>query len=412
MPRWLHGAATRDLVPGITPAIRRVALSPLGLLMATALAAFLCGVFLQPQGFILFGSVLAVIVLGLAWPWITVCGLRGSISFEKTRSTEGESAEACLTLTNLLPWSAYGLTVRVDQGDTDEDDGHRVSIACVPGQRTLKCRWTFTPARRGVYPLTPPVLASGFPFGLHHRQRRLTVDAELIVWPRTYETGPVPSVAGDQHVEGAVSRQRVGSSGDVLGVRPYRRGDSPRLIHWQQSARHDRLIVCELQANSRPTIQIVLDADPAVHAGAGPDSSREWAIRMAASLAQGWLDEGAEVGAVWNAQEVPAASGSRHLNTLLDALARLPDHGTPFKRTLDLPGRRAFRCGLQVIITTDQGAAVAGLRRPEQNQRWLILRCAGFGEVAESRPSSVPGQRAIVVDAPQEIPAVLQRELS
>jgi hypothetical protein len=42
-------------------------------------------------------------------------------------------------------------------------------------------------------------------------------------------------------------------------------------------------------------VQVVLDTDPAVHAGAGPGCSREWAIRVAASFCRGWLEQGARV---------------------------------------------------------------------------------------------------------------------
>jgi uncharacterized protein (DUF58 family) len=75
-------------------------------------------------------------------------------------------------------------------------------------------------------------------------------------------------------------------------------------------------------------IQLVLDADPRVHAGSGPDGSREWAVRIVASLAKGWLEAGAQVGAVWNGQAIPPASGRQQLHRLLDGLTRLPPHPT------------------------------------------------------------------------------------
>ncbi len=236
------------------------------------------------------------------------------------------------------------------------------SIATAPRRRTARCRWNFVPACRGVFPLATPCLTTAFPFGLWENSRRLTVERPLLVWPRTFPVGPVPLVSGDQQVEGNVSRNKVGSNGDVLGVRPYRRGDSPRRIHWGQSARHDRLIVCELQSNARPVIQLVLDADPRVHSD-GPDGSREWAIRIVASLARGWLEAGAMVGAVWNGQAIPATSGTGQLHRLLDSLARLPDDSeVPLAETLVSPACRGFRDGLQVIVTTD--VALAGVKRP------------------------------------------------
>jgi uncharacterized protein (DUF58 family) len=193
-------------------------------------------------------------------------------------------------------------------GFTPGDPVSAVSTAAVPRRRTARCRWAFVPPRRGVYPLTAPRLATGFPFGLHEARRLLGVEAPVVVWPRTFPVGPVPAVTGDRQVEGCVARNKAGHNGDMLGARPYRRGDSPRRIHWGQSARHDRLIVCELQSDARPRVQLVLDADP--HGlTAAADGSREWAVRVAASLAKGWLEAGAEVGAVWGEQVFPAASG-------------------------------------------------------------------------------------------------------
>jgi uncharacterized protein (DUF58 family) len=219
-------------------------------------------------------------------------------------------------------------------------------------------------------------------------------------------------VGGDRQVEGNVSRNKVGSNGDVLGVRPYRRGDSPRRIHWGQSARHDRLIVCELQANARPVVQLVLDADPAVHVGHGPESSREGAIRIVASLAKGWLAAGVEVGAVWNGQVIPAASGPKQGNALLDALARLPDtSGTPLRETLSVAACHSFTDGLQVIVTTDAGVNRATDGPVEQYQRWVVLQVEGFLGIAAqpvARPARLSIRPWLLIDTPEQIPLLLR----
>ena len=413
---WVRAVAVYDVFPKFSAKVRRLLYNPLGTLILVALAALVCGAFLHAQGFVLFGSVVAVIVLGVSWPWLSLRGLRGSISFEKARAVEGEGIEACLILRNALPWAAYGLAVRAglsDQGSHAEDDQPSISIASAPRSLTVQCRWRFMPVRRGVYPLVTPFLTTGFPFGLWENKRVLSIEAPLVVWPRTYPVGPVPMVGGDRQVEGNVSRNKVGSNGDVLGVRPYRRGDSPRRIHWGQSARHDRLIVCELQANARPVLQLVLDADPTVHVGNGPDSSREWAIRIVGSLAKGWLAAGVEVGAVWKGQVIPAAAGPKQLNALLDALAKLPDMAGPsLVETLSSPACRSFTDGLQVIVTTDVGVIRGDLRGPvEEHQRWVVLQSHGFigtGAQPVATPARLPMRPWLLIDTPEHVPPLLR----
>lgn len=376
--RWAAGVATYDFSPTFSARVRRTLYNPLGVLLAAALVSLACGFFLHAQGFVLAGGVVAVVGLGVMWPGLSLRGLAGALAFERTRTAEGEAVGVRLTLRNRLPWAAWGLAVRDGFGD----DGTRpaAAIASTPGRRTAVCRWSFTPPRRGVYPLAAPRLTTGFPFGLWENGRRIAVDAPLVVWPKTFPVGPVPPVSGDRQVEGNVSRSKVGTTGDVLGVRPYRRGDSPRRIHWGQSAKHDRLIVCELQSNSRPVIQLVLDADPAVHAGTGENGSREWAVRVVASLAKGWLEAGAQVGLAWAGFELPPASGPAQVHKLLDALAALPDavEGS-LSDVLACPVCRGFRDGLQVIVTTDRahvhgacGACAA------EDQRWVVLTAGGF----------------------------------
>lgn len=405
---WLRALATYDCFPEFSKKVRRFVYHPLGVLTLAALASLLCGLFLHSQGFVLCGGVLAVVALGVIWPWLSLRGLGGSVAFDRTRASEGDTVEVRLMLRNRLPWSAWGLAVR---GGFGGDSSEAVAgIASAPSRRTALCRWEFKPLCRGVYPLVAPKLTTGFPFGLWENSRELTVETPLVVWPRTFPVGPIPPVSGDRQVEGNVSRSKVGTNGDVLGVRPYRRGDSPRRIHWGQSARHDRLIVCELQANSRPVIQIVLDADPRVHAGTGPDSSREWAVRIVASFAKGWLEDGAQVGLAWGGHDIPPASGRSQLHKILDALAALPGEcDKPLAEVLACPRCRGFRDGLQVIVTTDRAHAHQDCGACEaEDQRWVVLKAGAFGESATAPACGSCPSPWLLIESAEAVPAMLR----
>jgi len=404
---WLRALFAYDCFPVFSAHVRRFVCHPLGVLTLAALASLLCGLFLHAQGFVLCGGVLAVIALGVIWPWLSLRGLDGFVAFDRTRASEGDTVQVRLTLRNVLPWSAWGLAVRGGFGESAEAVA---GIASAPSRRTALCRWEFKPLCRGVYPLAALKLTTGFPFGLWENSREVTVETLLVVWPRTFPVGPIPPVSGDRQVEGNVSRSKVGTNGDVLGVRPYRRGDSPRRIHWGQSARHDRLIVCELQATSRPVIQIVLDADPRVHAGTGPDSSREWAIRVVASFAKGWLEDGAQVGLAWGGHDIPPAAGQAQLHKILDALAALPEEcDTPLAEVLACPKCRGFRDGLQVIVTTDRTHARQGCGVCEaEDQRWVVLKAGAFGESAWDPAWGDRPSPWLLIESAEAVPALLR----
>jgi uncharacterized protein (DUF58 family) len=395
-----------DLFPAVSGRVRRAVGTPLGVLVAAAAVAALCGLAVHPRVFALAGGLLAVAAAGVWWPWVTARGVRAAVGFDRERVTEGEPARAMVTVTNHLPWPAVGLAVR---GGFDPSDDTGPSLAArlpaVPGRAELSAGWRFVPPARGDYPVAPPRVATGFPFGVREAGRAAAVAARLVVWPRTVPVGPVPDAAGEEVPDGNVTRSKVGATGEVLGARPYRRGDSPRRIHWAQSARHDRLIVCELQSNSRPVVLLVLDADPAVHTP-GPDGSREWAVRVTASFAKGWLDEGAEVGAAWDGFVLPPASGRRQAARILDGLARLNGTTRPVGEVLRSPAVRAVRAGVRVVVSTD--AATADAR---DGSRWVVLSRGGFGGPARVTCDDAPPRSArpwLELPAADRVPALLR----
>ncbi len=351
--------------------------NPLAVLILATIASALCGLCLHPQGFVLALGLGALLVGGVVWPWISLRGLSGALSFEKSRSMEGEPVEASFRLKNRCPWGAWGLSVH-----TRLHHGPDAGLSHAGGWRTTEVAWDFIPKCRGVYPDGPPRVVSGFPFGLATCSRPLEVTGSLLVWPRTFPVGPIPQVVDGLGSEGSTHRNRPGGSGDFLGVRPYRRGDSLRRVHWPQTARFGQMVVCELQSHAVPRVQVVLDAHPLGHVGTGSDGSREWAIRIAASFVEAWIGQGAEVELVVDSQTILARGGSvsGRRTCLLDALARLGRDGqVGLPEMLDEPSCRRFSSGLRVIIATDRSASKLAAR-PSTGvaERFVILHAAAF----------------------------------
>jgi uncharacterized protein (DUF58 family) len=406
---------THDYASRLDPYVKWVR-NPSAVLGLAAIGSTLCGLFLHPQGFVLTLGIAAVLVLGLAWPWVSLRGLGGSLTFEKGRAREGENVAVRLEFRNRCPWGAWGLVVRGGLSDhAGEDAGGESGIGLrhLAGWGEAMESVSFVPRRRGAYPLSPPRIASGFPFGLHTTTRPLAVPSSLLVWPRTFPVGPIPMTAGGRSYEGAAVRDRAGHSGDLLGVRPYRRGDPLRRVHWPQTARNGELIVCELQECAVPRVQVVVDTHPESHAGAGPDGSREWAIRIAASFVEDWIAQGADVEAVFAGRVVTPRGGSVRSKQarVLDALALLGDE--EFLRLpdlLDLPACREFGRGLRVVIATDLAfGRLAATGASRAAERYVVLQAGTFS--GGTGPRVVPMLRVrpwVTLDDPAGIPRRLR----
>ena len=381
---------------------------PLVILILAALASALCGFCLHPQGFVLTLGLGAVIFVGITWPWMSVRGLRGDLEFGKSRVREGEPVPVRLGLRNRSPWGAWGLRVHLGLGARVE-----VGLSHVGGCQRAEFSWVISPDRRGVYPSGSPRVASGFPFGLWSASRRLTARNTLVVWPRTFAVGPIPQVASGRTSDGMAARNRPGGSGDFLGVRPYRRGDSLRRVHWPQTARSGQMVICELQTNAVPRIQIVLDLHPASHVGAGPDNSLEWAIRVAASFVVAWINAGAEVELVLEGRVVatPGGSGASRRASLLDTLARVADDSAmTLTDQLAQPGCRRFASGLRLVVATDRGVANLVARADSGcSERFVVLRAAAFDPTGWAAPAQpLPVTPWLWIDDAGRVPSQLR----
>jgi uncharacterized protein (DUF58 family) len=397
LARWLRDVLTQDHFPRADHYLRRLFWNPLGGLLLALVVSLMCAFFLHPRAFVLAFGLLGLLILGAGWPWAAIVGLRGMVSFPTDRVREGETVAVRAEVFNRLPWAALGVLLT---------DGELtlVGFPTVPGRRTAQGSGVFVPPGRGAYPRIVPRLRTAFPFGLFESRRIARVEAPLLVWPRTFLVPAVPDPVGENCLEGAVSRHRAGTTGDVLGVRPYRRGDSPRRIHWPQSARHDRLMVCEIESTVRPLVLIALDDEPASHGGAGPESSREWAIRIAASLCESWLDQGAEIAGLFYGQYLSPASGAAHKRAFLDRLALLPDTAGPaLSELLGDPRWRDFR-GVRVLITTDRALAALGTGLIPEGVRVVALHADAFAGT-DSPAAQLPVAPWLWVDDPAHVPA-------
>src|SRR5260370_351954 len=84
------------------------------------------------------------------------------------------------------------------------------------------------------------------------------------------------------------------------GVREDATGDSFGRIHWPLSARHQRLMSKTFEQPLTTDLWILLDLDRAVHVGEGEESTLEYAVSLAASMASQVHSRGRQVGLIAN----------------------------------------------------------------------------------------------------------------
>src|SRR5206468_4266786 len=112
-----------------------------------------------------------------------------------------------------------------------------------------------------------------YPFGLVRREAGLVPGEEIIVLPqlgRLHRGRLRRLLKQSAPTVGRIRRQlrrHPMAQAEFHGLRAFRSGDSPRLIHWRTSARRGELMVREFE--EAPTDNLVLIFDPWLPAGSG-----------------------------------------------------------------------------------------------------------------------------------------------
>lgn len=404
---------------------------PIASLGLAAVAALACAIFVKPLAFVAFCAVLLVVLLGYFWPSIAVRGLSCAVRFRQSRVTEGEPVRAVVKITNRWPWPVWGLAVEGGFAANDSatppvaansaSANESVALACVAGWSTSEFEWEFVPLCRGEYPLETPQLVTGFPFGLRKAGVLVKVEHKLLVWPRLIPLETLLDAAETRPSDDIFSEHRAGDSGDMTGTRLFRDGDSLRRVHWAQTARQGRMIVCERQAAAQSAIRVVFDSDPHLHRGQGPDSTLEWSIRIAASICAAYHRENSHVECCFGHETIPLQAGSSGMKSFLDALSRWKPcrqrHGShcEHEHTPHQCHRiHHHNCGVfQLTITTDLGLQHrTEHRHVHGDQRMIVLKADAFARPCEicGEEHHPPNRQSIVLDRPDSVSIDFRRK--
>lgn len=187
---------------------------------------------------------------------------------------------------------------------------------------SLRVAMRIRPLRRGVIRLGDLRVELPDPFGLVQRCRKVACPpATLTVLPRRFRVRPLVLGGHARFQSGGTSATNtLGQSGEFLGLRDYRAGDTLRQIHWRSWARLARPIVKELEETNFPRFGLVLDTFPP----AGDAEVFEAAVSVAASYAAAVETRESVLDLMFigtEAHHCSAGRGHAKLDQLLEVLA-------------------------------------------------------------------------------------------
>ncbi len=196
----------------------------------------------------------------------------------------------------------------------------RVFIPTLTASNTLVYDYNVEVYRRGVYEFPAVEIISRAPFGFFQRKVRREVETRVIVYP---EVRPLKHFdLFDRQLAAQMVYLRSGFGSEVIGVRPYRSGDSPRHIHWRSVARTGQLISKEFAEETRPGLTLILDR---YYPGgyAVKENAFEWAIKAAMSIADYAHGRNYPLHVVADTIDLPTPAGAVAWDGLLQYMARV-----------------------------------------------------------------------------------------
>jgi uncharacterized protein (DUF58 family) len=286
------------------------------------------------------------------------------------RAAAGSVAGARLTLANCGQRYVSPVAVAVPvmrksplaEGDSVGPDGptaHAPPSFYLPGLAPLaqaEARFVLPTDVRGLWVIGPATVTLSDPLGLTERSWSCPSESHFVVHPKVRSLAPLPQLATAAR-PGIAKHHFPAQRGEELhALRDYQDGDDLRQVNWRATARWDRLMVRQDEADRGCLVCIGLDLRGDHHTR----ESLEYSVEAAASIASMVLAQPAgEVRlASTLGQQVGPRSGKKGRNEVLDLLAVASAHGD--RASLPLFGGRAE---VAVLVSPTERAAFELLAR-------------------------------------------------
>jgi len=194
-----------------------------------------------------------------------------------------------------------------------------------------KINYITTCYKRGLWRIGPISVISQDALGFFKTKKLLKIYSDILVYPRLFRIFAFPPLAsGSASWVGVETSKISGDSHEFFGIREYQRGDMISRIHWPSSAKHNKLIVKQFERNAVQEVTIAFDLKKGHDIGTGRETTLEYAVKIAGSIASYLLNEGALVQMVGYGKEssiLPLGKGESHKYKILEYLAKIQADG-------------------------------------------------------------------------------------
>jgi len=307
----------------------------------------------------------ATLITGFTWPRWLVRKLSVSRS-GPSRAEEGETIQFRVVLEN-HGWLPRFMVEVVDHlpfvglADTSIGSGQKTLgvLAYLPAGKRQEFDVPVVCEKRGYYRLGPVGLASSFPLGLTEAKVSRNEGVQnLTIYPDVFPilSLPLRGAPSQIHRGGYLLPEGAGAA-EFSGLREYRRGDNPRHVHWPTTARLNELMVREYEPLASACLYIALDQAAESNIGLGKESTFEYAVRIAASMARSACTQNIRTriaGEGRRSLRGLGGSGDGHFQGILDELAVIAADGTlPYAQVLNDIGTLCARGETVVVFLSE-----------------------------------------------------------
>ena len=321
------------------------------------LAILVAAVFIATgTGFWLLYRIAYIVAMGipvaLLISWLNTRALEVNVDRRTLRGQVGQEAEELIEVTNrsIIP------KLWVELEDPCDLPGHTSRRATVIPSRGLRS-WVVqtTLQRRGLYDWGPLLVRGGDPFGVFYTERRYGVRQQILVYPRVVDLPRFQTPPASLPGEGRFRRRTHYITPNASGIRDYAPGDPLSRIHWRSTAHTGDLMVKTFELDPTSDIWVIADMEGSIQAGEGDESTEEYIVTVAASVAQRYISANRSVGLIAFGEEytvVEAERGQQQLARILESLAVSKAAGeAPLGNLLIEEQRRFGRHTTLVLVT-------------------------------------------------------------